>query len=109
MNLGQIPRDQTLQSIRFGDQSAQLLLVFRHDIGFHRLVVAEPIPVTGFERLLDTRENIGDRFESDGYSPVSAAMCAHASRNSLRLLLTNGNAAASLLRLASVSFSKQNA
>ena len=95
--------DQALQPIGFCDEAAQFGFIGRGDIGFSGVRLAEGIPITSAERVLDAGEEFGDRFESDGYSPVSAAIWAHASRRSVRLLATKGSDVASLLTFAWVS------
>lgn len=108
VHLSHVVGDQALQPIRFRDEAAQFLLVGRHCLWFSPLDAPERVPVFGGEGLLDACKNSGDRLESDGYSPASAAMWAQAPRRSVRLFATNGSAAGSLLMLASVSLSRQN-
>lgn len=92
--------NESLETICFGDQPAQLLLVRRGRFGLDGSGLAETIPIAFSEGLLDAGEQLGDRLESDGYSPDSAAMWAQASRRSVRLFETNGNEVASLLTFA---------
>lgn len=99
--------DEPLEAVGLRNQTAELFLIRRCRFRLDRGGLAETIPVAGGERILNAGEQLGDSFESDDYSPVSAAMCAQASRRSVRLLATNGSEVASLFRLASVSRSRQ--
>ena len=108
MDLGHVAGDEPLQTISLGNQPAEFEFILRHHTRFGRLGIAQSIPIPGFERLLDSLEKLGNGLESDGYSPVSAAMWAHASLRSVRLFDTNGRELASLFTLAWVSCSRQN-
>lgn len=108
MNLVHVAGDQPLQPIGFSDETAQFSFVGWRHVGFTRMGIIERIPISSSEGFLDAGEKLGDGLESDGYSPVSAAMCAHASRRSVRLLETKGSDVASLLTFACVSWSRQN-
>lgn len=68
-DLSHVAGDKHLQTIGFGDQPTQLLLVGGHHIRLNRLGLAQRVPVFSVERLLDTVEELRDGFESDELLP----------------------------------------
>ena len=106
--MGHVVGDQALQTVCLGDETTQLRFISRSGLWLNMAGLAQPIPIACCQRFLNAGEQLGDGFESDDYSPVSAAMCAQASRRSVRLLATNGSAVASLFRFACVRRSRQN-
>ncbi len=53
MHLGQVTRNEHLEPLGLSYQSTQLLLIFRHDVGFDGLGTSQRVPVAALQRLLD--------------------------------------------------------